>query len=179
MILLRCCSMMCVGFLLLLFLVFIIYRLLHAEAENPTGEKANADLALVHGPCPKNLSNSPEGPLGTRRGSEPSPGLKVKNPFSIMVEINFEVILLTCACELCITEWFGLEETLKLTLFPPPALPMDTFHYPRLLQALSNLALDTSRDPGAATASLGTLCRDLPTLIEKNFVLISHLTFSV
>ncbi|KAJ7427984.1 hypothetical protein WISP_02344 [Willisornis vidua] len=42
-----------------------------------------------------------------------------------------------------------------------------TFHQPRLLQALSNLALDTSKD-GAATASLGNLCQGLPTLITKN-----------
>lgn len=39
-----------------------------------------------------------------------------------------------------ITEWFGLGRTLKL-------IPMgrDTFCYPRLLQALSRLALDTPR----------------------------------
>ena len=35
----------------------------------------------------------------------------------------------------------------------------DTFPYPRLLQAPSNLALDTSRDPGAATAS-AVLCSE-------------------
>ncbi|RMB93511.1 hypothetical protein DUI87_30209 [Hirundo rustica rustica] len=31
---------------------------------------------------------------------------------------------------------------------------------------MSNLALGTARDPGAATAALGTLCQGLPTLIE-------------
>ena len=38
----------------------------------------------------------------------------------------------------------------------------DTFHYPKLLQALSSLALDTSRDPEAATAALGTCARACP-----------------
>ena len=47
---------------------------------------------------------------------------------------------------------------------PPPAMGRDTFHHPRLLQAPSNLALDTARDPGAAPAALGTLCQGLPTL---------------
>ncbi|NXE65243.1 PRS55 protease, partial [Calcarius ornatus] len=36
------------------------------------------------------------------------------------------------------------------------------------------LVLDTSRDPGAATASLGTLCQGLPTLTGKNSFPISH-----
>ena len=53
------------------------------------------------------------------------------------------------------SECFGLEGTLEIILFQPPAVGRDTFHYPRLLQAPSNLALDTSKDPGAATASLG------------------------
>ena len=60
--------------------------------------------------------------------------------------------------------WFGLEGTFKTTLFHPSAMGRDTFHYPRVLQAPSSLALDTARDPGAATASLGTLCQGLPTL---------------
>ncbi|NWW39841.1 MP2K2 kinase, partial [Panurus biarmicus] len=46
--------------------------------------------------------------------------------------------------------------------FHPHLVHRDTFHYPRLLQAPSNLALDTSRDPGAATASLGTCARASP-----------------
>ena len=54
----------------------------------------------------------------------------------------------------------------------------DIFHCPRLLQALSSLALDTCRDPGAARASLGILCQGLPTLPGKNFFLISHLILS-
>ena len=53
----------------------------------------------------------------------------------------------------------------------------DTFHCPRLLQApVSNL--DTSRDPGTATAALGTLCQGLPTLTGRNFFLTSHLTLT-
>ena len=50
----------------------------------------------------------------------------------------------------------------------------DPFRYPRLLQALSSLTLDTSRDPGTATASLGTLCQGLPTLPGNNSFPISH-----
>ncbi|KAJ7421974.1 Myotilin [Willisornis vidua] len=42
----------------------------------------------------------------------------------------------------------------------------DTFNHSRLLQALFDLALDTSRD-WAATASVGTLCQGLPTLTEE------------
>ena len=52
----------------------------------------------------------------------------------------------------------------------------DTFHYPSLLQGLSGLALDTSRDPGAATAALGILCQCLPTLTGKNFSRTHHVT---
>ena len=63
-----------------------------------------------------------------------------------------------------ITAWFGLEGTLKTILFQPPAMSRDTFHQPRLLKALSSLALNLSRE-GAATASLGTLCQGLTTLI--------------
>uniref|UniRef100_A0A8C3GXR8 Uncharacterized protein n=1 Tax=Corvus moneduloides TaxID=1196302 RepID=A0A8C3GXR8_CORMO len=35
----------------------------------------------------------------------------------------------------------------------------------------------TSRDPGAATASLGTLCQGLPTLTGKDFCHTSNLNF--
>jgi len=38
----------------------------------------------------------------------------------------------------------------------------DTFHYTTLLKALSNLALNTSRE-GASTAPLGNLCQCLTT----------------
>ncbi|TRZ12784.1 hypothetical protein HGM15179_014340 [Zosterops borbonicus] len=55
-------------------------------------------------------------------------------------------------------EWPGLEGIIR---FHPPAMGRDNFHYPRLLQAMFSLALDTSRDPGAATAALDTLCPDL------------------
>ena len=50
----------------------------------------------------------------------------------------------------------------------------DTFDYTRLLKALSNLALSTSRE-GAATASLGNLGQGLTTLRANNFFLLSNL----
>ena len=50
----------------------------------------------------------------------------------------------------------------------------DIFHYTRLLKALSNLALNTSRE-GASTASLGNLFQCLASLIVKNFFLIPNL----
>ena len=40
--------------------------------------------------------------------------------------------------------WVGRD--LKVHPVPPPATGRDTFHYSRLLQATSSLALDTSRD---------------------------------
>uniref|UniRef100_A0A8D2NEH6 Pro-neuregulin-2, membrane-bound isoform n=1 Tax=Zonotrichia albicollis TaxID=44394 RepID=A0A8D2NEH6_ZONAL len=43
-----------------------------------------------------------------------------------------------------------LKKALKLISFQPPAMDRDTSHDPRVLQALSSLAWDTSRDPGAA-----------------------------
>lgn len=55
-----------------------------------------------------------------------------------------------------IMEWFGSEWTLKLISFQPLAMGRDTFHCPRLLPALPNLAWSTSRH-GAVTASLGNL----------------------
>lgn len=48
-----------------------------------------------------------------------------------------------------ITEWFGLEGTLKTILFNPLPLPQSK-------AAPWNLALETSRDPRAAPASLGS-----------------------
>ena len=56
----------------------------------------------------------------------------------------------------------------------PPAMGRDTFHQTRLLKAPANLALNTARE-GAATASLGSLCQCLTTLMVKNFFLISNL----
>uniref|UniRef100_A0A8C3DAH1 Beta-1,4-N-acetylgalactosaminyltransferase n=1 Tax=Corvus moneduloides TaxID=1196302 RepID=A0A8C3DAH1_CORMO len=56
-----------------------------------------------------------------------------------------------------ILEWCGLEGTLK----PSSSVGRGIFLYPRLLQALSNLALNFSRD-GAGTAFPGSLCRGLP-----------------
>jgi len=56
----------------------------------------------------------------------------------------------------------------------PPAVSRDIFSYGRLLRALSNLALNVSRD-GASTTSLGNLSQCFSTLIVKNFFLISGL----
>jgi len=50
----------------------------------------------------------------------------------------------------------------------------DPFHQPRVLQAPSNLALNTARE-GTATASLGNLGQGLTALTVKNFCLISYL----
>jgi len=50
----------------------------------------------------------------------------------------------------------------------------ETLHQPRLLQALSNLGLNTARE-GAARAFLGNLGQGLTTLRVKNFFLISNL----
>jgi len=49
----------------------------------------------------------------------------------------------------------------------------DTFRQARVLQAPSNLALNTARE-GAATASLGSLCQGLTPLRVKNFFLVSN-----
>ena len=71
-------------------------------------------------------------------------------------------------------EWFGLEGTLKLIWFQPPAMSRDIFHQPRVLRAPSNLALNPARE-GAATASLANLGQGLTTLMGKNFFPISNL----
>ena len=49
----------------------------------------------------------------------------------------------------------------------------DTSHYRRILQAPSNQALGTSRDPGAARAALSTLCQGLTSLTVNNSFLTS------
>jgi len=48
------------------------------------------------------------------------------------------------------------------------------FNQTRLLRALSNLAVNVSRD-GASTASLGNLFQCFTSLTVKNFFLISNL----
>lgn len=45
-----------------------------------------------------------------------------------------------------IPDWFGLEGTLKCMQFQLPAMGRNTFHWIRVLQALSNVAMDTSKD---------------------------------
>ena len=61
-----------------------------------------------------------------------------------------------------IAEWFGLEGTLKTTQFLPLPWAGTPFHQPRVLPALSSLALNPARE-GAATASLGSLGQGLTT----------------
>uniref|UniRef100_A0A8C9MEJ2 E3 ubiquitin-protein ligase TRIM9 n=1 Tax=Serinus canaria TaxID=9135 RepID=A0A8C9MEJ2_SERCA len=58
-------------------------------------------------------------------------------------------------------EWFGLEGTFRI-IQCHLCHGRDTSHCPRLLQAPSSLALGTARDPGAATAALGTCARACP-----------------
>jgi len=53
----------------------------------------------------------------------------------------------------------------------------DPFHQPRVLKALSNLALNTARE-GAATASLGSLGQGLTMLRVKKFFLASNLNLT-
>lgn len=53
------------------------------------------------------------------------------------------------------------------SLVQTPALDKGSFHYPRLLEALANLALIITR-VGAVTASLGDLCQALITHKGKN-----------
>ncbi|XP_041342809.1 uncharacterized protein LOC121364012 [Pyrgilauda ruficollis] len=74
-----------------------------------------------------------------------------------------------------ITKWFGLEGTSKGDPIQFSAMGRDSSHYPRLLQAPSSLAWNTSRD-GAATVSLDNLCQWFNTLIVKIFLL--NLTIS-
>ncbi|KFW75824.1 Attractin, partial [Manacus vitellinus] len=71
----------------------------------------------------------------------------------------------------CPRSWNELEGILKPIQFHP--LPWAGT--PSTSPGCSNLALDTPRDPGAATASLPNLCQGLPTLPANNSFPISHL----
>lgn len=62
----------------------------------------------------------------------------------------------------------GVGRDIKAHPVPPLAMGRDTFHNPSLLQAPSNMALDTSRDV-ATTDSLGNHCQGLASLTGKNF----------
>jgi len=73
-----------------------------------------------------------------------------------------------------ITEWFGLEGTIRSSGSNSPAKSRGIFQETRLLRAPSNLALNTARE-GAATTPLGSLCQCFTTLMVKNFILISNL----
>jgi len=65
-----------------------------------------------------------------------------------------------------------LEGTLQIIWSNPRAVGRDTFHQPRVLRALSNLALDTARE---GKTSLGNLGQAITTLTGKNFFLLSSL----
>lgn len=66
--------------------------------------------------------------------------------------------------------WYGLEGTLEFQT-PPQHGQTPSI---RLLQALSSLVLNISRD-GGATASLGKLGQDFSTLTVRNFLSIFKL----
>jgi len=69
--------------------------------------------------------------------------------------------------------WVGVDLITSSSSIPP-ALGRDPFHQTRLLQAPSDLALNTARE-GTATASLGYLVQGFATLVVKNFFLRSNL----
>lgn len=73
-----------------------------------------------------------------------------------------------------ITEWFGLERTLRIIQFQLPMVGRGTFHYTRLPKAPSNLALNVSKK-GAFPTSIGKLFWGLITLTVKNFFQTSNL----
>lgn len=72
-----------------------------------------------------------------------------------------------------ITEWIGLEGTLKITS-PTPCFGQDNLSLDEAALSPSNLSLNPSRD-GAPTISLGSRCQCLITLSVKNFFLITSL----
>jgi len=73
-----------------------------------------------------------------------------------------------------ITEWFGLEGTLKIIWFQPRCHGQGHLPPDQIAQSSIQPGLDTARE-GAATASLGNLGQGLTTLMVKNFFPISHL----
>ena len=78
-----------------------------------------------------------------------------------------------------ITEWVGFAGTLKPSRschFDLTAMGRDTFHCPRLSQALPSLALNASRD-GAAKTALGNFCPIYHSLLPAIYSFrISHLS---
>jgi len=69
-----------------------------------------------------------------------------------------------------IIEWPGLQRTIVLIEFQPPAMCRVANQQTRLPRATSSLALNASRD-GASTASLGNLFQCITTLWVINFFL--------
>lgn len=68
-----------------------------------------------------------------------------------VTRMKFSWGICKCHTEQIILEWVGLERTFKIMEFHPSATDRDTFHYPKWLQALSNLALDTSKNAQKAS----------------------------
>lgn len=71
-------------------------------------------------------------------------------------------------------QWFGLEVTLRIIRFQPPAVGREIFHLTGLLRASSNLTLSTPMY-WASTTSLSNVFNCLSTLMVKNFFLIPSL----
>jgi len=74
------------------------------------------------------------------------------------------------------TEWFGLEGTLKIIQFQPPCHGQGHLLLEQVAQSPVQPGLEPWPPPreGAATASQGNLCQGLTTLRVKNFLLIAN-----
>ena len=66
------------------------------------------------------------------------------------------------------SEWFGVEKTLRIIQFQPPAMVRAATHQIRLPRAPPNLACNISRDH-TSSDSLGNMFQGLTTLGEKKF----------
>jgi len=87
------------------------------------------------------------------------------------------VLSLHLSCRISIIDSendLGWKGPYRPSRFNPFAMGRDPFHQPRLLPALSNLALNPARE-GAATASLGNLGQGLTALTLRNFFFVSNL----
>lgn len=74
--------------------------------------------------------------------------------------------------------WFGKD--LKYHIDPPPAMGRDIFCLTQVAPSPKvQPALDTSRYPGSATASLGTLFQYFTSLKVNNFFLLQDTKYGV
>ena len=122
-------------------------------------------------------TNLPPGPMnpsdGKSQSSQCSSNAKVIEIPSTCNSLHVQLMLHNVIVQFHrTTECLGLEGTLKITQFQPPAMGRDITHQIRSAKAPSSLALSTSRD-GAATASVGNLFRCLA--VENDFFLIPNL----